>query len=85
VGDVAIKGEKRNSYQVLVEKRQGMRSLGRLRRRWENDTKICFNKIGVWGCVEGIHLAQIRVNWRALVNTVTDVRIRQIVGNFLSS
>jgi hypothetical protein len=35
-------GRKEKSYQVLVEKRQGMRSLGRLRHGWKDDTKACF-------------------------------------------
>jgi hypothetical protein len=38
-----------------------------------------------WGVMDWIHLAQYRDKWRALVNTVMNIRIPQNVGNFLSS
>jgi hypothetical protein len=42
--------------------------LGRLRRRWKN-----LREIG-WGGMDWINLAQDRELWRALVNTVMDLR-----------
>jgi hypothetical protein len=33
-------GEKRNSYRILVDKPEGKRPLGRLRRRWVENLKI---------------------------------------------
>jgi hypothetical protein len=36
------------------------------------------------GGMDWIHLAQDREQWRALVNTVTNLWVRQNVGNFLS-
>jgi hypothetical protein len=43
-------GEKRNEYKVLVGKPEGMRPLGRPRRRWEtyveNNTKMDLREIG---------------------------------------
>jgi hypothetical protein len=33
-------GVKRNAYWVLVEKPEGKRPLGRLRRKWEENTEI---------------------------------------------
>jgi hypothetical protein len=40
VGHVARMGEKRNAYRIFVGKSEGMRPLGRPRRRWENNIKM---------------------------------------------
>jgi hypothetical protein len=41
--------EKRDAYRILVEKPEGKRSLGRPRRRWEDNTKMDLREIGwVW-------------------------------------
>jgi hypothetical protein len=40
VGHVARMGEKRNVYRSLVGKSEGMRPLGRPRRRWIDDIKM---------------------------------------------
>jgi hypothetical protein len=52
---------------------------GRPRRRWEDGIKTDREEIG-WGVgggggVEWIHLAQDRDRWRAVVNTVIDLRV----------
>jgi hypothetical protein len=52
-GHVARKGEERNVYKVLVEKTEEKRSLGAMRCRWEDGTRIDLGKIG-WGCVCGV-------------------------------
>jgi hypothetical protein len=39
-GHVARMGEKINAYRLLVGKPEGKRSLGRPRRRWEDNIKI---------------------------------------------
>jgi hypothetical protein len=39
-GHVALMGERRGAYRVLVGKLEGRRSLGRPRRRWENNIKM---------------------------------------------
>ena len=39
-GYVAGTGESRGVYRVLVGKREGKRSLGRPRRRWEDNIKM---------------------------------------------
>jgi hypothetical protein len=44
------------------------------RRRWEDNTKMDLKEIG-WGDMNWIHLAQDIVQWRALVNTVMNLRI----------
>jgi hypothetical protein len=38
-----------------------------------------------WGSVDWVHLAQDRDQWRAIVNTVTCLRVPQKVRNFLTS
>jgi hypothetical protein len=62
-------GEVRGAYNILVEKPEGRRSLGRPRRRWEDNIKKDLGEIG-FGDVDWIHLAQDRDRWRALVTTV---------------
>jgi hypothetical protein len=66
-------GEKRNAYSSLVGKPEGMRPLGRPRRRWVNNIKMDLLEIG-WGGVGCIGLAQDRDKWRALVSAVINLR-----------
>jgi hypothetical protein len=73
-GHVARMGEKRNAYRLLVVKPEGKRPLGRPRRRWVDNIKIDLLEIG-WGGVDWIGLAQDRDKWRALVNTVMNLRV----------
>jgi hypothetical protein len=49
-------------------------SLGRPRRRWEDNIKVDLREIG-FGDVDWINWAQDRDRWRALVNTVTNLRV----------
>jgi hypothetical protein len=58
----------------MVGKPEGKKPLGRPRRRWEDGVKMDLREIG-WGSVEWIHLAQDRDHWRALVNTVMNLRV----------
>jgi hypothetical protein len=55
-------------------KPEGNKSLGRPRRRWEDNIKIDLREIG-WGSMDWIDLAQDRDQWRALVNTVMNLRV----------
>jgi hypothetical protein len=57
-----------------VGKPEGKRPLGRPRRRWVDNIKMDLLEIG-WGGVDWIDLAQDRVNWRALVNAVMNLRV----------
>jgi hypothetical protein len=59
-------GERRGVYRVLVGKPEGKSSLGRPRRRWEDNIKIDLQELG-WG-MDLIDLAQGWDRWRALVN-----------------
>jgi hypothetical protein len=47
---------------------------GRPRLRWEDNIKMDIRKI-VFGDVDLINLAQDRDRWRALVNTVMNLRV----------
>jgi hypothetical protein len=67
-------GEKRNVYRILMKKPEGKRSLGRPRRRWEDNIRMDLREIG-WGGTDWIDLAQDRDQWRALVNTVMNLRV----------
>jgi hypothetical protein len=77
-GCVACVGEMRNVY-ILFGQPEGKRSLGRSRRRWEDNIRTDFRKIG-WECVYWMRTAQDRDQWRVLVKTVMNLR----VGNLLT-
>jgi hypothetical protein len=66
--------EKRNAYRILVAKPEGRRPLGRPRRRWVDNIKIDLRERELDG-VDSIDLAQDRDQWRALVNTVMNLRV----------
>jgi hypothetical protein len=59
-------------YRVLMGKPEGKRPLGRPRRRYE-DGILLLGRLA--GGVEWIKLAQIRDRWRALVNTLMNLRV----------
>jgi hypothetical protein len=60
-GACSMNGEKRNAYRLLVEKPEGKRP----RPRW----------ILGWGCVDWIGVAQDKNWWRALVNSILNLRV----------
>ena len=51
--------ERRVLYKVLVRKREGKRPTGRPRRRWEDNIKMDFQKVGC-GVMDWIDLARDR-------------------------
>jgi hypothetical protein len=65
-------GEKRNTYRLLVGTPEGKRPLGRPRHRWVDNTRM---DLGGWGDVDWIGLAQDRNRWRAVVNSVLNLRV----------
>jgi hypothetical protein len=75
-GHVAHVGEGRGVYRVLIGTPEGKRPLGRSRRRWEDDIKMDFRETGIDGA-KWIRLAQDRVQWRAFVSTVMNLRVPQ--------
>jgi hypothetical protein len=66
--------EERKVYKVAVGKPEGRRPLGRQRRRWEDGIRMDLKEIG-WGSVGWIQFAQDRDRWRAVVNTVMNLRV----------
>jgi hypothetical protein len=75
-------GEKRNAYRILVGQPEGKRPLGRPRRRWVDNIKLDLREIG-WDVVDWMDMAQDRDQWRALVNTVLNIRVPYNAGKFL--
>jgi hypothetical protein len=73
-GHVARIGEGRDVYRVVVGKLEGKRSLGRPRRRWEDNIKRHLRETGIDGA-NWIRLAQDRVQWWAFMNTVMNLRV----------
>jgi transposase len=67
-------GEKRNAYRIFLGKPEGKRPLGRPRRRRVDNIKMDLRVIGLVG-IGWIYLAQDRDQWRALVNTVMNLRV----------
>ena len=67
-------GEDRGVQRVLVGKLEGKRSLGRPRRRWEDNIKMDLQEVG-GGRGDWMELAQDRDRWRALVGTVRYFRV----------
>jgi hypothetical protein len=76
MGHVARMEEKRNSYRLSVGKPEGKRPLGRPRRRWVDNVRMDLREVGC-GYVDWICLAQDRNRWRALVNSVLNLRFPQ--------
>jgi hypothetical protein len=62
-------GEGRGVHRVLVGKREGKRSLGKPRLRWEDNIKMDLQEVRGY-CGDWMELAQDRERWRALVSTV---------------
>ena len=69
---MARMGEGRGLHRVLVGKPEGKRPLGRPRHRWDDNIKMDLWEVGGGG--DWMELAQDRDRWRALVNTVMNLR-----------
>jgi hypothetical protein len=65
--------DRRGVYKVLVGKPEGKRPLGRPRGRWEDNIKMVLQEEQCGG-MDWIELAQDRVKWQALVNTVMNLQ-----------
>jgi hypothetical protein len=72
----------RSAYNILVGRPEGRRPLGRPRRRSEDNIKMDLREIG-FEDVDWIHWAQDRDRWRALMNTVMNLRGSIKCGEFL--
>jgi hypothetical protein len=65
---------RREDYTGFVGEPEGKRSLGRLRRRWEDNIMVDLQDVRCGG-VDWIELAQDRVRCRAVVNAVMNLRV----------
>jgi hypothetical protein len=66
-----------------VGKPEGKRPLGRQKRRWVDNIRMDLGDVG-WDDVDWIGLAQDRNRWRALVNSVLNLRVPQNSGKLSS-
>jgi hypothetical protein len=81
-GHVARMGEKRKAYRLLVGKPEGKRRLGRPRRRWVDNIKMDPGEVGC-GDAKWTGLAQDVDRWRALVNSMMNLRVpKKMLGNY---
>jgi hypothetical protein len=76
-------GAGRGAYRILVGRPEGKRSLGRPKRRWEDNIKIKFQEVGSRD-MDWIDLAQDTDRWQALVNAVMNFWFPYNAGNFLT-
>jgi hypothetical protein len=73
-GHVVRMGEGIGVYRVLVGRPEGKKPLGRPRHRWEDNIRLDLREIKIDGA-NWMQLAQDRVQWRAFVNTVMNLRV----------
>jgi hypothetical protein len=73
-GHAARIGKNRNAYRSLVGQPEAWRPLGRPKRRWLENIRMDLVEVGC-GVVDWIGLAQDRDRWRALVNSVLNLRV----------
>ena len=81
---VALMGEERYAYSVLVGKADEEQSLGRNTQRWEYDVKMRHKAIRCH-VVDSIVWAQEREIWQVYVKAVIDMQVPCNSGNLLSS
>jgi len=67
-------GGKDRRIQGFGGETEGKRSLGRPRRKWEDNIKMNLQEVGC-GAMDWIELAQDRESWRAFVNGVMNLRV----------
>jgi hypothetical protein len=79
----AARMEKMKPYRLLVEKPEGKRLLGRPRRRLVDNIRIDLGEVE-WGDVDWFGLAKDRNRWRALVNSVLNLRVPRNAGKLSS-
>jgi len=67
-------GEWKGVFRILFGKPEGKRSLGKPRRKWEDNIKMDLQEVGCGG-MDWIELAQDSDIWRALVNVIMNLRV----------
>jgi len=72
-GYVALIEKRIGVYRILVWKPERKRPLGIPRRRWEDNIKMDLQEVGCRS-MDWIDVAQDRDRWRALANSVKNIR-----------
>jgi hypothetical protein len=67
-------GEKKNVCLIVVGKAEGKRQFGRSGCTWKDNIKMCLKEIE-WEGLYWINMAQDRDMWRAVVDTVMNLRV----------
>jgi hypothetical protein len=83
VEHVAQMGRRIGNACLLVGKPEGMRPLERQRLRWVDNIRMDLGEVG-WGDADWIGLAKDRNRWRALVNSVLNLRVPRNAGKLSS-
>ena len=73
-GHLARMDQGRSAFKILTGKPTGKRSLGRLRRRWEDNVRMDLEEIGI-NAGNVVDSAQDRDYWKALVNAALNLRV----------
>jgi hypothetical protein len=73
-GSCSTNGGEEEAYSLLVGKPEGKGPLGRPRRSWVDNIRMDLGEVG-WGDVDWIGLAHDRNRWRAVVNSVLNLRV----------
>jgi hypothetical protein len=73
-GHVARMKEGRSSFKIVKDKPTRKRSLGRLRCRWEDNTRMDLEEIGI-NAGNWVDSAQDRNYWEVLVNAALNLRV----------
>ena len=71
---VAHMKQSRNVYGIYAGRPEGKRSLGRLRRRWEDNIKMDLKEV-VCDTVNRMDLTQDRDHWWACIKAIMNLRI----------
>ena len=72
--NVARMEEGRSVFKIFKGKRTGKKSLGRPRRRWEDNIRMDLEEIGI-NAGNWVDSAQDRNDWRGLVNATLNLRV----------
>ena len=71
---VARMKEGRNAFKIITSKPTGKRSLGRCKRRWEDNIRMDLEEIGI-NAGNWVDSAEDRDYWRTLVNAALNLRV----------
>ena len=74
-GHVARMEEGKSAFKILTVKPTRRRSLGRPRRRWEDNIRMDLEEIGIINAGNWVDSTQDRDYWSALVNAALKLRV----------